>query len=47
MYESDLSDHGVIGGGDLVEDAVDAGQLFLVLDSDTVIGFVIVLQRAT
>lgn len=30
-----------------MEDAVDAGQLFLILDSDTVIGLVIVLQGAT
>lgn len=43
----DLSDHGVISGGDLVEDAIDAGQLLLILDGDAVIGLVIVLQGAT
>lgn len=46
-HEPDLPDHGVVGGGDLVEDAVDAGQLLLVLDGDTVISLVVVLQGAT
>ncbi|MPC11975.1 hypothetical protein E2C01_004652 [Portunus trituberculatus] len=42
-----LSDNGVISGGDLVEDAIDAGQLLLILDSDAVVGLVVVLQGAT
>lgn len=46
-HEPDLPDHGVVGCGDLVEDAVDAGQLLLILDSDTVISLVVVLQGAT
>lgn len=45
--DPDLPDHGVIGGGDLVEDAVDTGQFLLVLDSDAVVSLVVVLQGAT
>lgn len=36
----------VISGGNLVEDAVDAGQFLLILDSDAVVSLVIILQRA-
>lgn len=42
-----LTDDGVIGGGDLVENSVDASELLLILDSDTIIGLVIVLKRST
>lgn len=42
-----LTDNGVIGGGDLVENSVDASEFLLILDSDTVIGLVIVLKRST
>lgn len=44
---SDLTDDGVIGGGDFVEDAVDALQLLLVLDGDAVVGLVVVLHGTT
>lgn len=43
-HKSDLSDHWVISSCDLVEDAIDAGQLFLILDGDTVVSLVVKLQ---
>lgn len=42
-----LADDGVVGGGDGVEDSLDALQLLLVASGDAVEGFVVVLQGAT
>lgn len=44
MMSKNLADDGIVGGGDGVEDPLDALQLLLVAGGDPVEGFVVVLQ---